>query len=254
MLIALQRLNNITADRLLTARHGVLSDNYSYQTTNNFEKLLTLKSTKNTSMIIIPILLVFCMHIGPTRLLEDGAPNAEFDAKKKLRLGFIGLDQDEKGEIERAITTDEDNKNEEDPQKKKKQLKRKKQRQKQVAKAKTRQRAHQDDANDADDNKDDNDQDTGLSALSALPLGLSTPGAFLLGLPASGASFLSFSTPGAPPLCPLAPGAIFWSLCPLCHPLSLSNHSLFPLFCSSPCFRLSPFSFLCSTRSDRISY
>ncbi len=70
------------------------------------------------------------MHIGPTTLLEDSAPNAEFDAERRLRPGSTGLDWDERGEIEGAIATDEDSKDEEDPREKNKRLKREKQCQK----------------------------------------------------------------------------------------------------------------------------
>ncbi len=43
MLVAIWAPNNITAHRLLTAHHGVPSDSYRHQTTNDFEKLLDLK-------------------------------------------------------------------------------------------------------------------------------------------------------------------------------------------------------------------
>ena len=43
-------------------------------------------------MIIIPILLVFQMHIGPTMFLEDSAPNTKFDVDKKLCLKSTNLD------------------------------------------------------------------------------------------------------------------------------------------------------------------
>ncbi len=90
MLVAIRALNNITAHSLLIARHRVPLDSYHPQTTNDFEKLLDLEGKENTSMITAPILLVLHMHIGPTRFLEDGAPNAEFDADGRLRTGSTG--------------------------------------------------------------------------------------------------------------------------------------------------------------------
>lgn len=64
MIVALWALNNITAHRLLTACCRVPLDSYQYQITNNFKKLLDLKGEENTSMITVPILLVFRIHIG----------------------------------------------------------------------------------------------------------------------------------------------------------------------------------------------
>ncbi len=126
MLIVLWGLNNIIAYMLLTTHRGVPFDSYHHQTSNNFEKLPPFKGTENTLMITAPILLVFHMHIGATRLIEDGAPNTEFDAEERLYPGSIGLDWDERGEIEKTIAIDKDNKNEEDPWEKNRQLKREK--------------------------------------------------------------------------------------------------------------------------------
>lgn len=67
-------------------------DIYRYQITNDFEKLLDLEGVENISMITSSILLVFCMHVGPNRLLENDAPNIKFDTEKRLCLGFTGLD------------------------------------------------------------------------------------------------------------------------------------------------------------------
>lgn len=88
-------------------------------------------------MFTTPIFLLLRMHIGLTKLLEDGASNANFNAKRKFRPGFTGFDWDKRCEIERAIAADKDNEDEEDPREKKRRLKREKQRQKRVAKAKT---------------------------------------------------------------------------------------------------------------------
>ena len=139
LLIAIWFLNNITAYRLLTICCRVPSDSYCFQITYNFEKLLDQKGMKNISMITILILLIFCMHIGPTRFLEDGVPNAKFDANKRLRLDSTNLDWDDSAKIEETIVADKDNKNEKkDLWEKNRQLKRQKQRQKQATKAKTR--------------------------------------------------------------------------------------------------------------------
>ncbi len=53
------------------------------------------------------------MHIRPTRFLEDGAPNTEFDADGRLCIGSTGLDWDNSAKIAEAIAVDKDNKNEE---------------------------------------------------------------------------------------------------------------------------------------------
>ncbi len=102
-------------------------------------KLLDLEGAENTSMIIASILLVLHMHIGPTRVLKDGAPNVEFDTNGRLHTGSTDLDWDDSAKIEEAIFMDEDNKDrEEDPWERNRQLKKEKQRQNRVAKVKTR--------------------------------------------------------------------------------------------------------------------
>ncbi len=63
-------------------------------------------------MITAPIFLVLYMHIGPTRFLEDGAPNTEFDADERLHIGSTGLDWDDCAKIAEAIAADEDDKDE----------------------------------------------------------------------------------------------------------------------------------------------
>ncbi len=112
MLIAIRALNNIIAHRLLIAHHGVPSDSYCHQTTNDFEKLLDLEGKENTLMITDPIFLVIHMHIGPTRFLEDDTPNVEFDADGRLRTGSTGLDWDDSAVAE-AIAAVKDDKDEE---------------------------------------------------------------------------------------------------------------------------------------------
>lgn len=137
MLVPLWALNNFTAYKLLTAYHGVLSDNYRYQTTSNSEKLLDFEGVENSLMITGPIFQVFYIYIEPTRLLRDNDFNSKFDVNKKLRPESIRLDWGDSGEIEEVITTDKDDKDEKDLQERNRQLKREKQNQKQAAKAKT---------------------------------------------------------------------------------------------------------------------
>ncbi len=139
MLVVIWVLNNIIAYRLPTACRGVPSENYPYQTTNDFEKLLDLENVENTTMITAPILLVFRMHIGPTKFLENGTLNAEIDMNGRLRTGSTGLDWDDYAKIEKANAIDKDDVDkEEDPRERNRRLKREKQHQKRAAKAKTR--------------------------------------------------------------------------------------------------------------------
>ena len=79
MLVVFRALNNKTTHKLLTACHGVSSDYYCHQTTNNFEKQLEQEDAKNISKVATPIFLTIGMHIRPTRLLEVGSPNTKYD-------------------------------------------------------------------------------------------------------------------------------------------------------------------------------
>ena len=68
------------------------------------------------------------MHIGPTRLLEIGPPNAKYDLKKRLRERYTSADWGDDGEIEEAIAADDNKDNDkENFGKKNRQLKKKKQ-------------------------------------------------------------------------------------------------------------------------------
>lgn len=68
------------------------------------------------------------MYIGPTKLLEDNAPNYKFDKDRRFCIGFTGLNWDDSAKIEETITINKDNKNEiEDSWEKNRQLKREKQ-------------------------------------------------------------------------------------------------------------------------------
>lgn len=108
MLIVLRTLNNITTHRLITAGHEVLLDHYRHETTNDFEKLLDQEDAKNISKVATPILLTIGLHIGPTRLLEVGPPNAVYDLEERLHEGCTGADWGDEGEIEEAMTADND--------------------------------------------------------------------------------------------------------------------------------------------------
>lgn len=46
------------------------------------------------------------MHIRPTRLLEVGPPNAEYDLKERLRKRCTGGDCGNNGKIEEAMAAD----------------------------------------------------------------------------------------------------------------------------------------------------
>ncbi len=138
MIVAIWALNNITAYKLLTTCYGMSSDSYRHQTTNNFEKLLDLKDAENTSMITAPIFQILRMHIGPTRLLEDSAPNTEFSANRRFRTRSTGLNWYDNTKIEEAIAIDKDDEDKkEDPRGRNRWLKKEKQCQKRVAKVKT---------------------------------------------------------------------------------------------------------------------
>ena len=114
MLIVFRALNNIIAYKLLTACRRVPLDHYYYQTTIDFKKLLKQEDVKNISKIATPILLTIGMHIGSTRFLELGFPNAKYDLESKLREGCTDRDWGDNGEIEEAIAADNDENNDEE--------------------------------------------------------------------------------------------------------------------------------------------
>lgn len=77
------------------------------------------------------------MHIGPTRLLEDGAAIANYDSERRFCGGFWGLDLDDNKKIEEVVANAKNNKDKtKDPWKKNKRLKKKKIRNKRLSKAK----------------------------------------------------------------------------------------------------------------------
>lgn len=112
MLIAFWAFNNIIVHRLFTICCGVLSDSYRHQITNKFEKLLDYKDKENILIITAPIFLILHIYIWPIRLLENRAPNIEFDADRRLYPRSTGLAWDNSGKIEEAITTDENDEDE----------------------------------------------------------------------------------------------------------------------------------------------
>ena len=115
MLVIFRALNNITAHRLLTACRGVPLDHYRHQTINNFKKLLEQKDAENISKVATPILLIIGMHIGPTKLLEIGPPNAEYNSEGRFCERCTGADWGNDSEIEEAMAADNnEDDNEED--------------------------------------------------------------------------------------------------------------------------------------------
>ena len=66
------------------------------------------KDAKNISKMAILILLIIGMHIGPTRLLKVGPPNAQYDSEGRLRERCTGADWGDDGEIEEAMAADDD--------------------------------------------------------------------------------------------------------------------------------------------------
>lgn len=77
--------------------------------------------------MVTSIFLTINIHIEPTRLLEIGLPNAEYDLKERICEGYTNNDLGYDGQIEEAIAADNNkNDNKEDPQEKNRQLEKKK--------------------------------------------------------------------------------------------------------------------------------
>lgn len=104
-------LNNITSYRLLKTYCRILSDIYHHQTTNNFEKLLEQRVTKNTAIITTPIFLVIYIYIGSIRLLEDDAFNFEYNLDRISCGEYTGLELSDNAKVEKTMAVDNDNKN-----------------------------------------------------------------------------------------------------------------------------------------------
>lgn len=63
----------------------VTFNNNKHYITNNFEKLLREKDgSKNTSIIMTPILIKIGMHIGSTRFLDNSIPDIVFSPNRKI--------------------------------------------------------------------------------------------------------------------------------------------------------------------------
>lgn len=110
MLVALCIHNNIIAHRLLIGCRRVLLDHYQYQTTNDIEKLLKQENLENTTKIAIASSLTIGMYIRPTRLLEVGLFNVEYDSVGKLYGRCTDVDWGNEGKIEEAMAATDDNK------------------------------------------------------------------------------------------------------------------------------------------------
>ena len=125
MLVTFQVLNNITTHRILYACYGILSDSFWHQTISDFDKLIEQNGNKNIAKIATPIFLIIIMHIGLTKLLEDGATTTNYDSEGRLCRESQGLDWGDDKEIEEVVADARDDKDKaEDPQEKNKRLKR----------------------------------------------------------------------------------------------------------------------------------
>ena len=75
------------------------------------------KDSENTVKMNTPILLTISMHMRPTRFLEFGPPNAEYNSAERPLGKATGINWGDNGEIEEAMAAtdkDEDD-DEEDP-------------------------------------------------------------------------------------------------------------------------------------------
>lgn len=97
---------------MFQACHGVLSNSYCHQITNDFKKFLEQEGAKNTAMIAIHILVVICIHIELIKLLKNGTTYAKNDLERKLFGRDSNLDWRDNAKIEEAIAVDNDDKNE----------------------------------------------------------------------------------------------------------------------------------------------
>lgn len=64
-------------------------------------------------MIATPIFLVISIYLELTRLLEEGAPNAQDDLEERLDGEYAGLDWGDNAKIQEAMVVIEDDKKEE---------------------------------------------------------------------------------------------------------------------------------------------
>lgn len=137
MLIAFWALNNITAQKILYVYYGRLLDNFWYQTTGNFDKLIEQDSNKNTARIVTSIFLIIKIHIGLTKLFENSSITINYNSKGRLYRKSQSLDWGDDRKIEETVADAEDNENKaKNPWKKNKKQKKEKMRQKHLSKAK----------------------------------------------------------------------------------------------------------------------
>ena len=116
---------------LLTTCYKMLLANYCHQITNNFKKLLDQEKVENISKIATPIISTIGIYIKPTRLLELGPPNTEYNLEKRLCKGCTSVNWGNKDEIKEAMAAkNKKNNDEKNFQEKNRQLKREKQCQK----------------------------------------------------------------------------------------------------------------------------
>ena len=86
-IIAIWVVNNFTSYKIFTARVGISSNNYRYQTINNFEKLLAKENKENTAIITASNLISIYMYIRSTGFLKDGELEVMYDIYKKIQKG-----------------------------------------------------------------------------------------------------------------------------------------------------------------------
>lgn len=83
-IIVIWAVNNFTIYKILTTHVRISSNNYRYQTINDFEKLLAKEDNENTAIITAPILISIYMHIGPSGFLKDGVLEVVYDINQRI--------------------------------------------------------------------------------------------------------------------------------------------------------------------------
>ncbi len=66
------------------------------------------EDAENTLKVATPIFLTIGMHIGPTKVLEVGLPNTEYDLEERLHERCTSVDWANEGEIEEAMAAGDD--------------------------------------------------------------------------------------------------------------------------------------------------
>lgn len=70
--------------KLFNACIEIFLNSFYYHITNDIKKLIDQKDKKNTNLIISLILIAICMHIGPTKFLENRTFNIKFAADNTI--------------------------------------------------------------------------------------------------------------------------------------------------------------------------